>query len=154
MKKNYLFVFLALFLLTGCENHDEFQKNQYIAMKNHLLDELNYNVQSDLPVMIILKLDRQNQDVIEYRVLLKNPKENMHQLKMMVIHNYYTEDKFPSLGLFDNPKNLFQENNKEIELTGLIKTTKSISKLNLEFKIWIEYIDDNGEKKDIYYKTT
>ena len=44
--------------------------------------------------------------------------------------------------------------NQELVLEDTIRTTKNLSKLDLELKLLIEYTNDNGEKKDIYYKTT
>ena len=79
----------------------------------------------------------------------------MHNIKAMVVHNYYTEDDiFPSIGLFDKKEELTINDEKNIELTGIVKTTKSINKLDLELKIYIEYIDDSNSTKSIYYKAT
>ena len=44
-----------------------------------------------------------------------------------------------------------QEKNK-LELSGTIETTKNISNLKLNLKVWIEYQNDAGEKKEIYYQ--
>ena len=80
----------------------------------------------------------------------------MHNIKAMVVHNYNNEDIFPSIGVFDETRELLttSENNASIKLNGEIKTSKNISKLNLKLKVWIEYTNNDGEKKDIYYKTT
>ena len=69
---------------------------------------------------------------------------------------FYHEDLFPSIGLFNEPRDLLVESNEsdELVLMDTIQTTKNISKLGLQFKIWLEYTNFNGEKKDIYYKTT
>lgn len=156
MKKQYILISLILIiLLTGCENSEETIKNEYIAMKNQTFNEENY--QNDtIPVEIVTTLERIDEEAINYKVIIKNPEENMHNIKAMVVHNYYNEDVFPSIGVFDEPRELLvnSNNSSELILKDTIKTTKDISKLNLELKIWLEYTDDNGEKKDIYYKTT
>ena len=161
MKGKYYFIFLCCLLLIGCSNQEETIKNEYIAMKSNLLNESNYTSKEDLPLDITIHIDRTGEEVVDYKVILENPKENMNELKAMVIHNYYNEDVYPSIGLFDEPQNLLvnqenSESNKEnqIEIKDTIKTAKNISKLNLELKIWIEYKTDDGKIKDIYYKTT
>ena len=78
----------------------------------------------------------------------------MNNMKVLVVHNYFTEDVFPSIGIFDETKNLLTNDKNNISLVGYIETTKDIRKLDLELKVWIQYTDDDGEVKDIYYKTT
>lgn len=156
MRKVCLLLLVGFLFITGCENKEEEEKNQYIAMKSDLLENTDYTVGEDLPLDIIVSLDRLNEEEVIYKVSFENPKENLNHMKAMVVHNYYNEDTFPSIGLFDESKNLLlnQEETDIVELKDTIKTTKNISKLNLELKIWIEYVNDNGEVKDIYYKTT
>ena len=155
MKKRYLLFFLVLYFITGCENQDEIIKNEYIAMKNETFNDKNYK-DEELPFDIVTTVDRINEELINYKVVIKNPKEDMHDIKAMVVHNFYHEDLFPSIGLFNEPRKLLVDSNKteELVLMDRIQTTKNISKLGLQFKIWVENIDYNGEKKDIYYKTT
>ena len=79
----------------------------------------------------------------------------MNNIKAIVVHNYYTEDVFPSIGLFDDELDLKKDNDKQkIVLKGKIETSEDISNINLKLKILIEYINNEGKKKDIYYKTT
>ena len=155
MKTRYILLILVLFLITGCENEEENIKNEYIAMKNQVLDDHNYK-EEELPVDIITSIERVNEEDILYEVTITNPKENMHNIKAMVVHNYYNEDVFPSTGVFDEPDDLLvgDEDKTELVLKDTIQTTKNISKLDLEVKVWIEYTNDSVEKKDIYYKTT
>lgn len=156
MKKIKILLILLLILVTGCANKEEEDKSEYLAMKSNLLASDTFGEASNLNCDITVSVDRINQEEVSYRVIIDNPKENMNDIKAMVVHNYYTEDIFPSLGLFDDKESLIvgDESVKGIELVGYIETTKNIDKLNLQLKIWIEYIDDNGEVKDIYYKAT
>ena len=156
MKVIKVLFILTLILITGCENSEEENKNEYLAMKSDLLENDNFQETDNINCDITVSIDRINEEEVSYRVIIDNPKENMYNIKAMVVHNYYTEDIFPSLGLFDDQENLIigDNNVKGIELVGYIKTTKDIDKLNLELKVWIEYTDDNGKTKDIYYKTT
>ena len=152
MKKVYILL-VSLILMTGCENEEEAIKNEYIAMKNQTFDNENY-VNAELPVDIVTTVERIDEEAINYKVNISNPKENMNEVKILLVHNFYNEDIFPSIGVFDEPRELLVNSEEKLILKDTIKTTKNISKLNLELKILIEYIDDSGEKKDIYYKTT
>lgn len=157
MKKYYILIVLSLLLLTGCDNKEEKIKSEYIATKNQTFNEKNYKVLTEeLPVEIITTIERISEETINYQVIVKEPKENMHEVKAMVVHNYYNEDVFPSIGIFDESKELSSSTNESQELLfkDTIQTTKDINDLNLQFKVWLEYTNDNGEKKDIYYKTT
>ncbi len=143
---------LILFLFTGCENQEEQEKNDYIAYKNNLLSTKEYS--KDLPLDIIIDIEREDEQTIAYKVTLTNPKENMHKIKAMVVNNYSNEAVFPTIGLFDDKEELRPENKdlNELELTGTIESTKNISSLKLNLKVWIEYQNDNGEKKEVYYQ--
>ena len=154
--KKFLLIIL-IFFLTGCTNNEETIKNEYIAMKSNLLSGNIINETSEnLPLDIMINLDRNNEELITYDVILNNPKENMYDIKAIVVHNYYSEEIFPSIGVFDTVQNLLTntEERQEIKLTGTIETTKNISSMNLEIKLWLQYKNDSGEKKEIYYKTT
>lgn len=155
MRKVYILLLFSLILITGCENEEETIKNEYIAMKNQTFNDKNYT-DTELPVDIVTTIERIDEEAINYKVTISNPKENMNDVKVLVVHNCYNEDVFPSIGVFDEPQKLLANGDDEevLVLKDTIKTTKNISKLDLELKILIEYTDDNGEKKDIYYKTT
>lgn len=158
MKKVFLLIIVLLAILTGCKNKEEDEKSEYLAMKSNLLETKEFTDSKDITCDITFNLDRIDEEKISYSVILKNPKENMKNIKAIVVHNYYTEEVFPTIGLFDKTTDLLinsQDKNKEkIELVGNIETTNDIDNLNLELKILIEYTTDFGEKKDIYYKTT
>ena len=155
MKKIYILLLFSLVFISGCENKEEAIKNEYIAMKNETFDEKNYT-EEELPVDIITTVERIDEEAVNYKTTITNPKENMHNVKILLVHNYYNEDIFPSIGVFDEPQELLVDNDEETKLTlkDTIKTTKKISKLDLKLKVLIENTNDNGEKKDIYYKTT
>ena len=57
MKRIYILLIFSLFLISGCENKEEKNKNEYIAMKNQTFDEKNYNEKS-LPVDIVTTIER------------------------------------------------------------------------------------------------
>ena len=150
--KKILILMIITFSLTGCSNKEEEEKSEYIAMKNNLIKEEDYIKKDELPLDITIKLNRTSSELIEYKVILNNPVEDMYKVKAMVVHNYYNEELFPSIGLFDEKKDLLKNN--ELELKGELKTTENIANMDLELKVWIEYYNELGEKKEIYYKTT
>lgn len=82
----------------------------------------------------------------------------MHSVKVIVVHNFYTEEMFPSIGFFDKKKDLLissdDNHTSKLTLKGNIETTSSIENLDLELKVLIEYQNDSDENKAIYYKTT
>lgn len=156
MKKKFILFFIMIILVTtGCQTQSEENKSEYIALKNETFDEKNYK-ETDINVDITTTIERLDEEAINYEVIINNPKENMHNIKAMVVHNYYSENIFPTIGVFDNTEELLinTEDSTNLKLKDTIKTTENISKLDLEFKIWIEYTDDSGKTKDIYYKTT
>lgn len=155
MKKIYILLLLSIILISGCENKEEATKNEYIAMKNETLDDANY-INQPLPVDIVSTIARIGEEEVNYKVTISNPKENMHNIKVLLVHNYYTENVYPSIGLFNETKELLIDSQEDnvITLEDNIKTTTNISKLGLEMKLLIEYTDDAGERKDVYYKTT
>ena len=155
MKRRFILSLIILLLFTGCQNQEEEIKNEYIAIKNDVFEEKNYK-DEEIPVDIVVTIDRINEEELLYEVDVKNPKEDMYDVKAMVVHNYYNEDTFPSIGVFDESKDLLVDSGEEekITLKDTLKTAKDIRDLNLELKVWIEYRDKDGNKKDIYYKTT
>ena len=78
----------------------------------------------------------------------------MYDIKAIVVHNYFTDSIFPSIGIFDSPVDLIVNNDKlkGINLSGYINTTKDIK--NLEVRVYLEYKNEIDETKVIYYKTT
>ena len=153
MKRLIVIAFVIL-LLTGCNNVEEKEKNDYLAMKSKLLEQKNYTDLDDLACDIIVDVNRVNDENLTYTVELSKASENMHDIEVIVVHNYYTEEVFPTIGLFDSKRSLYMDTDKKIKLAGTIKSTNDIANLNLELKILIHYTTDEGEEKDIYYKTT
>jgi len=153
MKKRILLV-LLLFVLVGCSTKEEVEKNEYIAIKSELLEEDTYTLDEELPLDIVVNIDRMDEEEVDYRVIFSNPDEDMYDIEAMVVHNYYNEDLFPTLGLFDDKGELLVDSNDTIELKDTIKTNKNLSSIDLELKIYIKYKDKYDEKKEIYYKTT
>lgn len=154
MQKKCILFLMFLFLLSGCENKEEKLKKEYIDIKSNLLESDGYVSASELPFDITVNVDRIDKENIKYKVTFCHAKENMKEISAMVIHNAYDENLYPSIGVFDGKKDLFANNDSNIQLEGMIESIEDISELDLSFNIWISYKNDLNEYREIFYKTT
>lgn len=155
--KKILIIFITLILfLTGCNNDTNIdkEKEDYLTIKQELLSSNNFTNKDDLPFDLNVYVNRVNDEELSYRAIIDNEKENMYDVRAILIHNYYTDDIFPSIGIFDDGVDLLVDNDdvKGISLVGYINSNKDID--NLEYRVYIEYKDDNDKLNKIYYKTT
>lgn len=159
--KRIIGILVLIFMLVGCSNVkvetnkeiDE-AKETYLTLKDNLDKKEQFISKNDLPCNITLSIDKVNEEEISYRAIIDEPKENMNDISALLIHNYFTEDIFPSIGIFDEKIDLIMGNDelKGIELVGYIETTKEEDELDLDLKLYIEYTDEKGEKKQLFYK--
>ncbi len=154
MKKIFLIFLFVILVFAGCDNKEEDDKSVYLDVKSKLFAQQKFTSNEELTCDIVVNIDRIDDEKIVFEVSLSNPKENMHDIKAMLVHNYYTEDVFPTIGFFNKSKDLLVNTDDIVILKGNIKTDKDIDNLNLKLKLLIEYVDDFGDKKDIYYITT
>ena len=154
MKKFLIVLLFSSLLLIGCDNKEEIVKNDYLMFKSKLLSNDKFMDSQDINFSIVVKIDRINEEEISYEMIISNPSFNMYKIKALLVHNYYTEDIFPSIGIFDDEVDYLKGSSNELILKGYIKTDKDIDNLDLELKLYFSYIDDFGNRKDIYYKTT
>lgn len=160
--KKLLVVISLLILITGCSNEVEIEidnnlednKVAYLDIKDNLSKQEKFNTLEDIPCDVKVSIDRINEEEISYRIIMDNPKSNMHDIEALLIHNNFTEDIFPSIGIFDDKQSLLVNNEdvKGISLVGYIETIKEIEELDLELRLWLKYKDDNNEEKEVYYK--
>lgn len=159
MKKLIMLLF-AVFIV-GCssvkietDNKIVEEKQDYLAIKDELNSVDKYISDENLPCDIKISLDRINKEEISYRAIIDNPKTDMYNIKALLIHDYFTEDIFPSIGIFDETENLIVGNEevRGISLVGYIETTNDIEELDLNVKLYIEYSDSEGNIQKIYYK--
>lgn len=154
MKKFLIVLLFFSLLLIGCDNKEEIVKNDYLMFKSKLLSNDKFMDSQDINFSIVVKIDRINEEEISYEMIISNPSFNMYKIKALLVHNYYTEDIFPSIGILDDEVDYLKGSSNELILKGYIKTDKDIDNLDLELKLYFSYIDDFGNRKDIYYKTT
>lgn len=143
-----------MFILVACSNKAEEQKTVYTELKKELSIQENFTNMEDVSFNITTTVQRKTDEKIQYEVLIDNPEEEMYQVKALVLHNYFTDEIFPSVGIFEEAPDLIPGENDTLILTGNIDTTKDIMNLNLIIKIYIEYEDENHEIHQIYYQST
>ena len=129
----------------GLEN-----KIAYLEYKNELEQRDIFNGEETLDFNVYFNIERVDEEITDYSLVIDTPKINMHNVKALLIHNFVNEEAYPSVGIFDSPKEL-QENSKDkIVLNGHIQTINDIS--NTKFKLYLEYTDDNNDLNKIYYE--
>ena len=148
--KKLLIIIPLLFILIGCTNKEEENKIAYFEYKDELEQRDIFNGEETLEFNVYFNIERVDEEITDYSLVIDNPKINMHNVKALLIHNFVNEEAYPSVGIFDEPKEL-QENSKDkIVLNGHIQTINDIS--NTKFKLYLEYTDDNNDLNKIYYE--
>jgi len=149
MKKILLLIPVFL-LLIGCTNKVEEEKYAYLEYKNNLENQEDFTNDEGLDFNTHFNLIREDEEKIIYNITIDNPKINMYNIKALLIHDYVTEDIFPSVGIFDEPLELSANSENKIVLEGTIQTLEDIK--DTRFKLYIEYNDDAGNENKIYYE--
>ena len=149
MKKLVVLIPL-LILLVGCTNKVEENKIAYLEYKHELEAQETFNTEEEMDFNIYFNIDREDEEVVKYSILIDTPTIDMHNVKALLIHDYLQEEAFPSLGILDAPVELKKDTEDNIKLEGTIQTLEDIS--NVNFKLYIEYQDENGLENKIYYE--
>lgn len=113
------------------------------------INELNNatNSSENIPISINIETEKITDDLYVYRALIDKNEEVMNQVVALLIHNKETENAFPSIGIYDEKINV--NNEKGIKLSGYVESIEDI-----EYKLYIEYINKDNEKKEYYYIST
>lgn len=158
MKYYVVLVVISLLVLTGCSNTNivDIEKDEYLSYKEEILTTNDFTDKEDLMFNIDVITSKISPEELSYKLVINNAKEDMHDVKVLMIHNKLTDNVFPSLGIFDNQSIslLTGDTDKDITLIGTIKTTKNINDIDIEYKVYIEYKNSLNETVKVYYKTT
>lgn len=103
MKKSFVII-LCLFLLTACNKEETKEKiiyNNYIKTLNN-----NFKTTNNIPFDIEIYLDKISNTEVMYRAIIDNPKTSIKNIEVLIIHNKYTKDIYPSSGIFDEKYSL------------------------------------------------
>ena len=147
MKK--ILLLISILLLVGCSTKEEEEKYAYLEYKDALKEKENLDSEDTLDFNTYFNIKR-TEEVVNYSINITDPKEDMHNIKVLLIHDYMNEEAFPSVGIFDSPKELLEGSKDKITLEGKIQTTDDIS--NVKFKLYLEYKDNNNNEKKFYYQ--
>lgn len=127
---------LLCFFIIGCSKPTVYE--EYVS---YLQD--SEQVSESIPFDIKVYVDDVNEEKWIYQVVIDNAKEEMNNIRALVIHNIQTKDVFPSIGIVDEPVS-FDDKTKGINLVGYVNKNE-----NLKFKILVE-TDTN--KYLVHYK--
>lgn len=147
MKK--IFLLVILILLVGCTNEVEENKYAYLNYKNNLQNQNDFE-ETIVDFNTFFDIERINEEVLNYSLIINSPNTNMYNVKALLIHDYTQEEVYPSSGIIDEPIDLLKNTDKKIELKGTILTIDDIS--NVRFKLFLEYTDDSGQENKIFYQ--
>ena len=125
-------------------------QSAYLEYKNNLEEQKDFVSQESLEFNTYFNLVRETEEKVTYSLVIDSPKVNMNNVKALLIHDFVTDDVFPSVGIFDEPVTLHKDSNDKIVLEGSIQTIDDIS--DTKFKLYLEYVDDDGLENSIYYE--
>ena len=156
--KKILSIIILMFLLTACSTNLTNEEKTYNEYVSYLKQNINY--ESNLPFDLEIYVDKIIETEVKYRVIIDNPKVSLRNIEALVIHDKYTEDVFPSSGIFETKLNLIpgviNKSSNYVEgiiLAGYIPFEDDIKNLNANFKLLFKYEDDEGKIHTIIYST-
>jgi hypothetical protein len=130
--KKIMMLFLII-LVTGCTSLKDSDYYYYYDML--IANEVS---STDYKYDIDIVTDSLNDEEIMYQVIIDNPKEEINDLQVVVMHNITTEDIFPSYGFYgDDMDNSVPF--KGINLLGYIQ--KKLIDKDIVFKVLVKYND-------------
>lgn len=147
--KKLLFIIPLFLLLVGCSSKHEDNKFAYIEYKNNLEKQEEFSNSDSLEFNTFFNIDRDG-DNVNYSLTIDNPTKDMKDIKALLINDYVNEDIYPSIGIFDEVKTIYKDSDDSITLNGTIVSSDDIS--NVKFKLYLEYINGDNQKEEIYYE--
>lgn len=156
--KKMLLIITLVFLLCACSNNvskEEVTYNNYVSALKQ--EEKNID---NLPFDLEIYVDKIIETEVMYRIIIDNPKVSLRNIEALVIHDKYTEDVFPSSGIFESKLSLIpgviNKSSNYVEgiiLAGYIPFEEDVKNLNATFKLLFKYEDDDGKSHTIVYST-
>lgn len=159
MFKKLFLIIISITLLTGCNNTLLSVENEVYYSYIDSLEKSNA-VNDYIPFNIEVYVDKIIETEVMYRVIIDKPKTSLRDIEVIVIHDKYTEDIYPSSGIFESKYSLIPDViNKSsnyvegIILVGYIPFDQELESLDATFKVLFKYKDDQGVEKEIIYST-
>lgn len=150
MKKLAVLTLLLLIIISGCTNKVEEEKNAYLSYKSDLEEKEEFTDNDKLDFNIYFDINRVSDEMLAYSLIINDINVDMYKVKALLIHDFFTDDVFPSVGIFEEPLTLHKNTADKVELKGVINTDKD--NLDIKFKLYLEYEDENQNKNTIYYE--
>ena len=156
--KKFVLCIICIIMLCGCSN----EESEELKIYNNYITTLKQTEKTTdkLPFNISIYVDKIIDTEVMYRVIIDNPKIALRNIKTLVIHDKYTEDVFPSSGIFDDKLNLIpgliNKTSNYVEgiiLVGYIPYEEELTSLNATFKLLFEYTDDDDITHTVFYST-
>lgn len=156
--KKIFWIITLVFLLSSCSKEltkEEIIYNDYV---DKLKQEEKY--EDNLPFDLEIFVDKIIEKEVMYRVIIDNPKVSLRNIEALVIHDKYTEDVYPSTGIFEDKLSLIpgviNKTSNYVEgiiLAGYIPYEGDAKDLNATFKVLFKYEDDEEVSHTIIYST-
>lgn len=128
-------ILILLILLTGCGK---------MTIYDRYVKEANESVISeDVPFEVSFHIDIVNEEELIYQVVIDQAKEELKDIKAIVIHDGESKHSYPSIGILDESITINQEV-KGINLVGYVNQKEEIN-----FKVLVE---TNNQKYVVAYK--
>ncbi len=146
MKK--IFLILIIFIV-ACSNNEA----KYYQIINELKGVEHSS--DNIPFTIDISVEPITNDELVYHIIIDEPIMNVKDLSVIAIHDVETKNIYPSIGILDDKIKMLSttDSNKEsvkgVALVGYLPKDDELSSIN--FKIMINYEDDENNKNNIYY---
>lgn len=136
-------IFICLITLIGC------QKKSPLEQLIESMPQQTYTTESN-QLNVSLDLKTLDDSTIRYRVLIDNPKENLDNVKAIVLCEEAISEEIPSFGFYENDKchlyknKIDKENNyyEGLSLMGLTKTEQIKVYVYLSYEINDELFEE------------
>lgn len=145
--KKIIITLICLIFLTACYKEDSKEYKMY----SEYIDSLEkYEGESslDIPFNINIELEKIMEDEILYIVTIDDFKEEIYDIEALVIHDYKTNNVFPSTGIYESK---LDYKSKGIILGGYIEYSGELSGFKTTFKLKIKYKDKENKEQIKYY---
>lgn len=156
--KKILLIIILVFTFTACSKEESIEHVTYNNYVNDLKKENTFD--NNLPFDLGVYVDKIIETEVMYRIIIDKPKVSLRNIEALVIHDKYTEDIYPSSGIFEEKLSLIpgviNKSSNYVEgiiLAGYIPYEGEEKDLNATFKILFKYEDDEGNKHKVIYST-
>ena len=145
--KKIIITLICLIFLTAWYKEDS---KEYKVYSEYVESLEKYEGESslDMPFNINIELEKIMEDEILYIVTIDDFKEEIYDIEALVIHDYKTNNVFPSTGIYESK---LDYKSKGIILGGYIEYSGELKDFKTTFKLKIKYKDKENKEQIKYY---